>query len=111
MQTSAYISSLFLLCVTVNSTVTASPLPTTAEWISDYTDILSKFSLRTAEIPDDDMCYLVAGQPETIEECEFNRETQTFIVIHGWTVCQEHCRKLCKIHSGFVAVCCENLIW
>uniref|UniRef100_UPI0037E7A007 lipoprotein lipase n=1 Tax=Semicossyphus pulcher TaxID=241346 RepID=UPI0037E7A007 len=72
--------------VFVNSTVTATPLPTTAEWISDYTDIQSKFSLRSADIPDDDMCYIVAGQPETIEECEFNSTTMTFIVIHGWTV-------------------------
>ncbi|KAM9357812.1 lipoprotein lipase [Symphorus nematophorus] len=73
--------------VFVNTTITATtPLLTTTEWITDYTDIVSKFSLRTADIPDDDMCYLVAGQPETITECEFNSKTQTFIVIHGWTV-------------------------
>lgn len=71
--------------VTVNSTTV--PLPTTTEWISDYNDIVSKFSLRSADIPEDDMCYLVAGSPETIAECEFNPETQTFVVIHGWTVC------------------------
>nr|XP_020468697.1 lipoprotein lipase-like [Monopterus albus] len=72
--------------VFVNSTVTASPLLTTTEWITDYTDIVSKFSLRTADIPDDDMCYIVPGSPETIKECEFNSETQTFLVIHGWSV-------------------------
>ncbi|KAF1385741.1 hypothetical protein PFLUV_G00110940 [Perca fluviatilis] len=72
--------------VFVNTTVTASPLPTTTEWITDYTDIVSKFSLRTADIPDEDMCYIEAGRPETIKECEFNSETQSFIVIHGWTV-------------------------
>lgn len=65
---------------------TATPLPTTTEWITDYTDIVSKFSLRSAEFPDDDMCYIEAGRPETIRECQFNRETQTFIIIHGWTV-------------------------
>ncbi|XP_037626014.1 lipoprotein lipase [Sebastes umbrosus] len=70
----------------VNSTFTATPLPTTTEWITDYTDIVSKFSLRTVDIPDDDMCYIVPGQPETIKECEFNSETQSFIIIHGWTV-------------------------
>lgn len=74
--------------VTVNSTVTPAPLLTTAEWITNYTDIVSKFSLRTADVPDDDMCYIVAGRPETIEECKFNPETQTFVVIHGWTVRQ-----------------------
>ncbi|KAM4739377.1 lipoprotein lipase [Anableps anableps] len=72
--------------VFVNSTVTDTPVPTTTEWMTDYTDIVSKFSLRTAELPDDDMCYMVAGRPETIKKCEFNAETQTFIVIHGWTV-------------------------
>jgi len=78
---------LSLLFVTVNSTVTGTPLATTSEWITDYTDIVSKFSLRTVDIPDEDMCYIVAGRPETIKECKFNSETQTFIVIHGWTVC------------------------
>lgn len=77
------------VCVCVaagNITATDAPVPTTTEWMMDYTDILSKFSLRTAELPDDDMCYMVAGRPETITECEFNAESQTFIVIHGWTV-------------------------
>ncbi|XP_039984300.1 lipoprotein lipase isoform X2 [Xiphias gladius] len=69
----------------VNTTVSTTPWPTTAEWISDLTDIVSKFSLRTADIPDDDMCYIVAGRPETIKECEFKEEMQTFVVIHGWT--------------------------
>uniref|UniRef100_UPI003AAE8698 lipoprotein lipase isoform X2 n=1 Tax=Centroberyx gerrardi TaxID=166262 RepID=UPI003AAE8698 len=72
--------------VFANTTATAAPLPTTAEWITDYTGIVSKFSLRTADVPDDDLCYIVPGRPETIVECEFNPETQSFIVIHGWTV-------------------------
>ncbi|KAK5907633.1 hypothetical protein CesoFtcFv8_005459 [Champsocephalus esox] len=70
----------------VNSTVTDAPLPTTTEWITDFTDIMTKFSLRTQDIPDEDMCYIVPGRPETIKECEFNPETQTFVMIHGWTV-------------------------
>ncbi|KAJ3599127.1 hypothetical protein NHX12_033090 [Muraenolepis orangiensis] len=70
-----------------NTTVTATPVSTTSgEWITDYTGIVSKFSLRTAEEPDEDLCYLVPGEPDTIKECEFNPETQTFVVIHGWTV-------------------------
>nr|XP_057929595.1 lipoprotein lipase-like [Doryrhamphus excisus] len=72
--------------VYVNDTTTPPFLPTTTEWIRDYTDIVSKFSLRTADIPDDDMCYLVAGRPESIQECEFNPDAQTFVIIHGWTV-------------------------
>ncbi|CAL8253673.1 unnamed protein product [Merluccius merluccius] len=72
-----------------NSTVTTvtpvSPT-TTAEWITDYTGIVSKFSLRTADEPDDDLCYLVAGDPESIQDCGFNSSTQTFVIIHGWTV-------------------------
>ncbi|XP_054645588.1 lipoprotein lipase-like isoform X3 [Dunckerocampus dactyliophorus] len=70
----------------VNSTATPPALPTTTEWIRDYAGIVSKFSLRTADIPDDDMCYLVAGRPESIQECEFNPGMQTFVIIHGWTV-------------------------
>ncbi|XP_049910823.1 lipoprotein lipase [Epinephelus moara] len=70
----------------VNSTVTAAPLPTTTEWITDYTDILTKFCVRSSETPEDDMCYLVPGQPESIKHCEFKSDEQTFIVIHGWTV-------------------------
>ncbi|XP_060934802.1 lipoprotein lipase [Limanda limanda] len=70
----------------VNTTAFTTPLPTTAEWITDFTDIVTKFSLRTADIPDDDMCYIVAGRPETIEECKFNDQMQSFILIHGWTV-------------------------
>lgn len=69
-----------------NTTVTIDQLLNTTEWLTDYTDIVSKFSLRTADTPDDDMCYIVPGRPETIKECNFNSETQTFIVIHGWTV-------------------------
>ncbi|XP_063322699.1 lipoprotein lipase [Pelmatolapia mariae] len=69
-----------------NTTVTIDQLLNTTEWLTDYTDIVSKFSLRTADTPDDDMCYIVPGRPETIKECNFNPETQTFIVIHGWTV-------------------------
>lgn len=69
-----------------NTTVTIDQLLNTTEWLTDFTDIVSKFSLRTADTPDDDMCYIVPGIPETIKECNFNPETQTFIVIHGWTV-------------------------
>lgn len=85
-----YLFVCLFVCVrvaTVNTTVSTTPLPTTAEWITDFTDIVSKFSLRTADIPDDDMCYIFAGRPETIEECKFNASTQSFVVIHGWTVC------------------------
>lgn len=84
--------------MTVNTTVTTTPPPTTAEWITDYTDIVSKFSLRSADIPDDDMCYIVAGEPDTIEDCEFNSTVQTFVVIHGWTVC---CHQRSASHSTF----------
>jgi len=69
-----------------NSTTTTAPLPTTTEWFTDYAGIVSKFALRTADDPDEDLCYIVPGQPDTVTECKFNPETQSFIVIHGWTV-------------------------
>lgn len=56
------------------------------EWMMDFTDIESKFSFRTLEEPEDDLCYIVPGQPQSIKDCNFNTETKTFIVIHGWTV-------------------------
>lgn len=80
------LSSTTAATVFVNTTVTAAPPSTTSEWITDYTDIVSKFSLRTQDVPDEDMCYIVTGRLETAADCEFNSETQTFIVIHGWTV-------------------------
>lgn len=72
---------------TLLANTTGSPiLSTTPDWLSDFTDIVSKFSLRTADTPDDDLCYLVPGQINTIAECEFNPEEQTFVIIHGWTI-------------------------
>ncbi|KAK7136920.1 hypothetical protein R3I93_017096 [Phoxinus phoxinus] len=56
------------------------------EWMMDFTDIESKFSFRTNEEPEEDLCYIVPGQPQTIKECNFNPDYKTFIIIHGWTV-------------------------
>uniref|UniRef100_H3BF25 Lipoprotein lipase n=1 Tax=Latimeria chalumnae TaxID=7897 RepID=H3BF25_LATCH len=52
----------------------------------DFSLIETKFSLRTADFPEDDSCYLVPGQQQSIEECNFNLTSKTFVVIHGWTV-------------------------
>lgn len=92
----------------VNSTVTDSPLLNSTEWITDYTDIVSKFSLRTADFADEDMCYLVSGRPETITECEFNSETQTFVVIHGWTVGQTQLWISCAVTVYDIIEGCHN---
>ncbi|XP_036376712.1 lipoprotein lipase [Megalops cyprinoides] len=73
-------------CASFSTTTEPTLFSNTTDWILDYNDIESKFSLRTAEIPDDDLCYIVPGQPETISQCEFNLQTQTFVIIHGWTV-------------------------
>uniref|UniRef100_A0A3B1IEY5 Lipoprotein lipase n=1 Tax=Astyanax mexicanus TaxID=7994 RepID=A0A3B1IEY5_ASTMX len=56
------------------------------EWMVDFTDIESKFALRTSDEPEDDLCYIVPGQRQTIKECDFNPNEKTFVVIHGWTV-------------------------
>lgn len=58
----------------------------TGDWMVNFSDIESKFALRSTEEPEDDLCYIVPGQRETIKECHFNTDTKTFIVIHGWTV-------------------------
>ncbi|XP_016090170.1 lipoprotein lipase-like isoform X3 [Sinocyclocheilus grahami] len=52
----------------------------------DYSDIESKFSIRNPEFPDEDLCYLVPGQRDSILECNFKNDSQTFLIIHGWSV-------------------------
>ncbi|KAG7327477.1 hypothetical protein KOW79_009083 [Hemibagrus wyckioides] len=69
-------TSTFIGNITTNST----------DWMVEFSDIESKFALRTIEEPEDDLCYIVPGQRDTIKECNFNPDTKTFIVIHGWTV-------------------------
>ncbi|XP_030630539.1 lipoprotein lipase [Chanos chanos] len=69
------------------SNTTESPLSkNSTETVVDYSDVESKFSVRTAEEPDEDVCYLIPGKPETIAQCNFNTEGQTFLIIHGWSV-------------------------
>ncbi|XP_007662673.1 lipoprotein lipase [Ornithorhynchus anatinus] len=53
---------------------------------TNFEDIESRFSLRTPEVPDDDTCYLVPGDRDSVAECHFNHTSKTFVVIHGWTV-------------------------
>ncbi|XP_061097315.1 lipoprotein lipase-like isoform X2 [Conger conger] len=54
--------------------------------LSDYGDIETRFSVRSSEAPDGDLCYLVPGRPHTVSQCRFNAHAHTFIIIHGWTV-------------------------
>ncbi|XP_053559191.1 lipoprotein lipase [Bombina bombina] len=67
------------------SAETTTPTSTTLKKV-DFNSIESKFALRTSEEPDDDTCYLVPGQEQTIDQCNFNHTSKTFVVIHGWTV-------------------------
>lgn len=46
----------------------------------------ARFSLRKPSQPDDDLCYIVPGKPETLAACTFNSTSKTFLVIHGWTL-------------------------
>ncbi|KAL6107884.1 uncharacterized protein ACO6RY_18559 [Pungitius sinensis] len=45
-----------------------------------------KFSLRKPSRPDDDLCYIVPGRPDSLAACTFNSTSKTFLVIHGWTL-------------------------
>ncbi|XP_056133872.1 lipoprotein lipase [Lampris incognitus] len=47
---------------------------------------VAKFSLRKPSQPEDDLCYLIPGKPESLAACTFNSTSKTFLVIHGWTV-------------------------
>ncbi|XP_053318967.1 lipoprotein lipase isoform X2 [Spea bombifrons] len=67
----------------------SSDLPairTTAGNRTNFNDIESKFALRTPEELEEDTCYLVPGHKETIDQCNFNHTSKTFVVIHGWTL-------------------------
>ncbi|XP_066124242.1 lipoprotein lipase isoform X1 [Saccopteryx bilineata] len=53
---------------------------------TDFTDIESKFALRTPEDTAEDTCHLIPGVTESVANCHFNHSSKTFVVIHGWTV-------------------------
>ncbi|KAM4710071.1 lipoprotein lipase [Discoglossus pictus] len=80
-----WIHCLFAVSRSLATTESPTPRTTTLKTI-DFKDIESKFVLRTPEEPEDDTCFLVPGQEETINECNFNQTSKTFVVIHGWTV-------------------------
>lgn len=52
----------------------------------DANQTFAKFSLRKASHPDDDLCYVVPGDRDSLAACAFNSTSKTFLVIHGWTV-------------------------
>ncbi|OCT97475.1 lipoprotein lipase [Xenopus laevis] len=78
----------WLLTCCSGTLATTEPPKTSATTLkkTDFNNIESKFSLRTSEEPDDDTCYLVPGQEHTVDQCNFNHTSKTFVVIHGWTV-------------------------
>uniref|UniRef100_A0A4W5RW94 Lipase domain-containing protein n=1 Tax=Hucho hucho TaxID=62062 RepID=A0A4W5RW94_9TELE len=45
-----------------------------------------KFSLWKPLMPEDDICYIIPGNPGSLKECTFNSTSKTFLVIHNWTV-------------------------
>lgn len=75
----------------------------------DSNQTVAKFSLRKPSHPDDDLCYIVPGKPDSLAACTFNSTSRTFLVIHGWTVsgnalaCRDVPRSL-KPPRGFVQV-------
>ncbi|XP_062844223.1 lipoprotein lipase [Trichomycterus rosablanca] len=76
----------FISCEHLYNSTEASPASNTTDFIEDYRDIKSKFSFRNAEFPDEDLCYLVPGIKGTFKDCRFKNESQTFLIIHGWSV-------------------------
>nr|XP_004555011.1 lipoprotein lipase [Maylandia zebra] len=47
---------------------------------------VAKFSLRKPSHPDDDLCYIIPGKPDSLATCTFNGTSKTFLIIHGWTL-------------------------
>ncbi|KAJ8011492.1 hypothetical protein DPEC_G00058780 [Dallia pectoralis] len=56
------------------------------DWKGNYSDITTKFSVRSAEEPEEDLCYLVPGVKDSVTHCSFNTSLPTFAIIHGWSV-------------------------
>ncbi|XP_039622939.1 lipoprotein lipase isoform X2 [Polypterus senegalus] len=82
-----------LLCATTVeevASVTSAGSPTTAEAKLSLPDtsksILTRFSLRQPSEPEEDVCYIIPGNADSLHSCNFNLTSKTFIVIHGWTV-------------------------
>ncbi|XP_071376674.1 lipoprotein lipase [Centroberyx affinis] len=73
-------------CEPLSNTTEASSPSNTTDWIADYSDIETKFSVRSAEEPEEDLCLLVPGRHETVSQCGFNTTQKTFALIHGWAV-------------------------
>lgn len=66
----------------------------------DFTDIESKFALRTPEDTAEDTCHIIPGVTESVANCHFNHSSKTFVVIHGWTV-----RETLQEGGAWVALC------
>lgn len=62
------------------------PLKDLFEPEDDKNSTIARFSLRKPSHPDDDLCFIIPGQPESLTACTFNRTSKTFLLIHGWTV-------------------------
>ncbi|KAM9848628.1 lipoprotein lipase [Aulostomus maculatus] len=62
------------------------PLKDLFDHKDDINRTVARFSLRKPSHPDDDLCYIVPGNPDSLAACTFNRTSKTFLVIHGWTL-------------------------
>ncbi|KAG7230797.1 hypothetical protein INR49_019611 [Caranx melampygus] len=62
------------------------PLSDLFDHKDDRNQTFAKFSLRKPSDPDDDLCYIVPGKPDSLATCNFNSTSKTFLVIHGWTL-------------------------
>uniref|UniRef100_A0A7N8XPI7 Lipoprotein lipase-like n=1 Tax=Mastacembelus armatus TaxID=205130 RepID=A0A7N8XPI7_9TELE len=60
--------------------------PNLIEHKDDNYHPVTKFSLRTSSHPDDDLCYIVPGKPDSLAACSFNSTSKTFLIIHGWAL-------------------------
>ncbi|XP_043946653.1 lipoprotein lipase [Protopterus annectens] len=76
-----------LILIAFASAATESPfISEETKNVKRFSEIQTKFSVRTLEEPEEDVCHLVPGQEDTITQCNFNSSSKTFVVIHGWTV-------------------------
>lgn len=62
------------------------PLKDSFDHKDDSNATVARFSLRKPSHPEDDLCFIIPGKPDSLAACTFNSTSKTFIVIHGWVL-------------------------
>ncbi|XP_007904979.1 endothelial lipase [Callorhinchus milii] len=83
---------LCLMCSMQTSSTQVDPFtqlpakgPSNDEVTMNYSDIQTKFKLSVSDKSGPKECDLRPGVGKSLEECNFKKDSKTFLIIHGWT--------------------------